>query len=486
MEVCSQIGFKCDEEKALSSLLDAFGSAFSLDEIASAYCKADRDANLAGEILSGMQRSPSTSTTNSPNVDAVVEACAESSDSFSSDNSFRERYLKPKVRPVSVGIVSSRLAKDYVRSMPSANRSYHGTTKPLKLDANLLTTSEVWAEKCEPNISNHNQLHQDMEDFLFKMLGDGFQLDREKIREVLGNCGYDMKKSMDKLMDGSILTFDKEARVVGKSSTRSTDRKLKSEVPSYERKSQNVDYLGTTNKGVNLHCQSNGIEKLQKELWTSLFQVREHSEESPEKIMKDVNKFTPYRRKVVSEPPEDSPEEFEVDINFSQQEDIDPEDEEKYQNLRKAVKEYRAAMIEYHRAAVDAFVNGEHDKAKKLLDEGQVYGTKAREADEESSKMIVDTEKEESRELVLDLHDYSAGEAIRLLKCHLSTLSGIPSFDHLKVIINASNENVTQSSRSQKRKRRITEMLEKQSINWIEGDTAGTILISLDKLDPKC
>ncbi|KAI9121203.1 hypothetical protein K1719_008236 [Acacia pycnantha] len=458
MEVCGQIGFKCDEEKALSSLLDAFGSAFSLDEIASAYCKADRDANLA-----------------------------ESSDSFSSDNSFRERYPKPKVRPVSVGIVSSRLAKDYVRSMPSANRSYHRTTKPLKLDANLLTMSEIWVEKCEPNISNHNQLHQDMEDFLFKMLGDGFQLDREKIREVLDNCGYDMKKSMDKLMDGSILTFDKEARVVGESSTRSTDRKLKSEVPSYERKSQNVDYRGsiTTNKGVDLHCQSNGIEKLQKEVLTSLFQVREHSDDSPKKIMKDVKKFTPYR-KVVSEPPEDSLEEFEVDINFSRQEDIDPEDEEKYQNLRKAVKEYRAAMIEYHRAAVDSFVNGELDKAKKLLDEGQVYGTKAREADEESSKMIVDTEKEESRELVVDLHDYSAGEAIRSLKCHLSTLSGVPSFDHLKVIIDASNENVTQSSRSQKRKRRITEMLEKQYINWIEGDTVGTILISLDKLDPKC
>lgn len=164
MEVCGPNGFKCDEEKVLNSLLDAFGSAFSLEEIASAYCKANRDADLAGEILVEKQNSSSTSTT----------------------NSFGERYPKPKFHPVSAGTVSSRLGKDYVRSMPSASRNYHKTTKPLKLDANLLTMSEIWDEKCEPNNLYHNQLHQDMEDFLFKMLGDGFQLDREKIREVLG------------------------------------------------------------------------------------------------------------------------------------------------------------------------------------------------------------------------------------------------------------------------------------------------------------
>lgn len=190
MEVSGQNGFKYDEEQALNSLLDAFGSAFSLEEIASAYCRASRNADLAGEILFGMQRSSSTSTTNSSNADTSVKVCADSSDGFSFENSCHEREnsrgLKPKVRPVSVGSVSSILGKDYARSMLSVNGSYHGTTKPLKLDRNILPMSEIWGDECKPNISEHDQLHQDMEDFLFKMLGDGFKLDREKIREVLG------------------------------------------------------------------------------------------------------------------------------------------------------------------------------------------------------------------------------------------------------------------------------------------------------------
>ncbi|XP_028788748.1 putative nuclear RNA export factor SDE5 [Neltuma alba] len=141
-------------------------------------------------------------------------------------------------------------------------------------------------------------------------------------------------------------------------------------------------------------------------------------------------------------------------------------------------------MIEYHKAAVEAFVNGDRDKAKKLLDQGQVYLTKAREADEESSKMIVETKNEESQALVLDLHEFSSGQAIRLLKCHLSTLSG-PSFEYLKVIIYESNQDVSQGPQCQKRKRRITALLQNESIEWNEGETSGTLLIRLDKIDPK-
>jgi hypothetical protein len=33
---------------------------------------------------------------------------------------------------------------------------------------------------------------------------------------------------------------------------------------------------------------------------------------------------------------------------------------------------------------------------------------------------------EEQDEMLLDLHDTGAKEAVRLLKCHLSSLSGIP------------------------------------------------------------
>jgi len=45
--------------------------------------------------------------------------------------------------------------------------------------------------------------NRDVEEFLFCMLGEGFKLNMEVIRDVLGSCGYDIKKSMEELMSFS-------------------------------------------------------------------------------------------------------------------------------------------------------------------------------------------------------------------------------------------------------------------------------------------
>lgn len=188
MEVSSQNVFTCDDEKALTCLLDAFGAAFSLEEIASAYCKSSRNADLAWEILYDMKGSSSTSaTTLSSNSDAKAEVSSESSDGHDVENFGHERRKsRPKISPVSTGTVSSIIGKGYVRPTPTANGS-NGPTKPIKLDANALPMTGIWREKSTPsNTSKRNHLHQDMEEFLFKMLGNGFQLDRSMICEVLG------------------------------------------------------------------------------------------------------------------------------------------------------------------------------------------------------------------------------------------------------------------------------------------------------------
>jgi hypothetical protein len=46
----------------------------------------------------------------------------------------------------------------------------------------------IWREKntSKPTSSKRDQLQADMEDFLFKMLGVGFQVERNTIREILG------------------------------------------------------------------------------------------------------------------------------------------------------------------------------------------------------------------------------------------------------------------------------------------------------------
>ncbi|WVY95030.1 hypothetical protein V8G54_034118 [Vigna mungo] len=553
MEVSGQNIVKCDEEKALKCLLDAFGSAFSLEEIASAYCKASRNADLAGEILFEMQGSStgSSSTLYSSNADVRTEGSSESSDGYSIENSFQERKTsRTKVRPVSAGTVSSIIGKNYVRPAPSANGSFR-TTKPTKLDAKLLPMTGIWREKNKPDVSGskHDQLHQDMEDFLFKMLGDGFQLDRNMIRQVLAvdfifcNCNPEsvliqhnaaipspeaaygrygtIMVSLVNLLDQSNMNSDKRKAVVGDSAggilrlllkltafLQFTDMKPKSEVPSSERKSQDLNYpgggksIGST-KGTELHQQQKQND-LQKEVLSSLFNYQGHSEveEAPKRIVKDLNMKSKFGR-VVFEPPKDFLEEFDVDMDFSRPENIDdPEDEEEYKNVRRAVKEYRVAMSEYYRAinlvpdfgdghykrlmghllrqAVEAFAKGDQIKAEKLLEQGQFFLSKAHEADEESNKIILETSNKEAEEMVLDLRDHGSNEAVRLLKCHLSSLSGIPSFEYLKVMVDANDKNNPKGSR---RRLRVLKLLEQESIPWVEGDTAETILIRLANIE---
>ncbi|XP_004485769.1 putative nuclear RNA export factor SDE5 isoform X2 [Cicer arietinum] len=487
MEVAGQNIVIYDEDKALKFLLEAFGHSYSLEEIASAYCKASRNLDLAAEILYEMKGSSSTSGTLSSSSDTKVEESSESSDGHPFENSFHgKKSFRPKVRPVSTGSVSSIIGKSYVRPVPSVNRS-NGTTKPAKLDAKTLPMTGIWREnsKSEPKSSKHDHLQDDMEEFLFKMLGDGFQLDRNMIREVLGTCGYDMQKSLEKLLDQSAMDLDKRPAVGHDSPGKLADMKPKSEASPSERKSW--DSRGNGNiysiKEVELHQRQKERHDIQKEVLSNLFSYPEHFEEPPKRIVRGLNKNSPYGvGHVVFEPPKDSPEEYKIDMDFGRRaNEADGEDEADYQCVRKAVKEYRVTMMEYYKAAVDAFAKGDQIKAQKFLDEGQFYLKKAREADEESSRMILETRTTEAQEMVLDLSDHEPKDAIRLLKCHLSSLSGITSFDCLKVIFNPND----QAKKKRSCRRVVLKLLEEESIKWIEGEMAGTILIRLDNIERK-
>ncbi|RYQ82454.1 hypothetical protein Ahy_B10g101040 [Arachis hypogaea] len=450
MEVPAQNIVTCDEEKALKCLLDAFGSVFSLEEIASAYCKASRNADLAGEMLYEMKGTSSSSSSHSSNADARVEETSGTSDGYSVENSSHERKnLRAKARSVSVGTVSGTIGRDYVRPVPSANGS-HGATKPVKMDVKEMPLTGICREKARPNVSKHNQLQQDMEDFLFKMLGNGFQLDRDMIRGVLESCGYDMQKSMYRLLDPSNVTFDRTA-VVGDSASRFTDVKPKSELSSSESKSHNLNHLRSdrtvaSNKGVESHQKQKHKDELQKEILFALFKGYQRCEEAPKKTVKDVNNSSRYKH-VVFEPPEDTMEEYKIDMDFSLRDATNDVEDEDYQCVRRAVKEYRATMNEYYKAAVDAFANGDKFKAEKLIDQFVYRNTLLEFVALPLLFQWCMLWTSEAQEMLLDLHDHGSREAIRLLKCHLSSLAGIPSFEYLKVIIDASNQENTKGSR---------------------------------------
>ncbi|KAI8000512.1 putative nuclear RNA export factor SDE5 [Camellia lanceoleosa] len=271
-----------------------------------------------------------------------------------------------------------------------------------------------------------------------------------------GSCGYDLQKSRDRYP------------TLGSLSCASGNKNL-----------------NWKTNGTKFPREQKRHDDLQHELLSTLFHFPNRSEEiSREMVAINAVKRSKAFRQVVVEPLRDTTVERKT-ANMSPRNDIEEDDEgDNYLVLRKAVKEYRATMKEYYKAAIEAFAQGDHARASKLLEEGQFFHGKAREADEESAQMITEARNGETEDAVsLDLQNQDAKEAIRLLKCHLSSLSGISSMKYLKVIVETNGEDVSKRSRN---KRLIIKLLEKESITWVEDGNPGTIKIRLDEINPKC
>ncbi|GMH05441.1 hypothetical protein Nepgr_007281 [Nepenthes gracilis] len=467
------------EESALKSLLDAFGSMFSLEDISSAFCKAGRDVDLAGEILYAM-RSSSDGKTQS-------ETSSESSNNNGSDESYctignaNLKALKSKQQPVSMGTVSSVLGKNYVRSTPWANKTQN-RTKPLKLEANQLSTFR--SQKLSL-LEKDARLHKDFENFLFEMLGNGFQLDRDVIREVLGHCGYDMEKSIEELLDPTTRNLDEIDNV-------HEGIKMLSDLENPTCQKEMLNLKSTRTNGIEVPRKQEKSNQHQKEILDALFSVPERCK-PPERACRIwPEKSSRAYGQVVTRPLEDVFEECKIKTECNikttnMHEDMMEDEEDSYQVLRQAVKEYRATMKEYYKAAAEAFAKGDRTRAGRLMQEGQFFYEKACKADDESAQKISeisgrDWETQEESERTLDLQNHDVKEAIRLVKCHLCTLSGIPSFTHLKIITGMNGEEASKGARKQ---RLVIKLLEKESIKWTEDETSRAILIQLDEINPK-
>ncbi|KAL6141819.1 hypothetical protein ACLB2K_060105 [Fragaria x ananassa] len=466
-----------DDEQGLRVLLDAFGAAFSIEEIASAYCKAGKNAAAAAETLALSGREEASG-------DIGKKKNKTASDNVSGNS----RGSKTKYRPVSIGSVSDVIGKQYGDKTTSGG-SNGGKALRLDTKAKVLPIPESWAaEKAESYSSGDDVLHQDMEDFLFTMLGEGFKLDRDLIQDVLDSCGYDMEKSMENIINLSTSASDERNEVICNSNDKSAGSCLKVEASS-----QGEHINSTEINGV----ESIGKEKdridLPKEILGSLFSDPEKPEEPelPKKrIVRPTRGYAAYGHLVV-EPPKDTFSDSRTPVVYQQHHtedgvhpflytDADADEEDRYQVLRRSVKEYRSTMKEYYQAAVEAFSKGNRVRADKLTEQGHFFQKKARDADEESNKMIFKPGSAETQgDIVLDLHEGGAKEAIRLLKCHLSSFAAIK---HLKVIIDTKERDIKKGSR---RRLAVVRLLEEESIKWVEEENAGTLRIQLDSVNPK-
>ncbi|XP_048141549.1 putative nuclear RNA export factor SDE5 isoform X2 [Rhodamnia argentea] len=400
------------------------------------------------------------------------------------------RSSKLKCCPASMGSVSSFRGKEDVK----AKLCSFETAKPLKLDAKLLSISDSY-----PDIQSNPimEMQKDMEDFLFKMLEDGFQLDRDLIGEVLGICGYDVKKSFEKLIEFSAIASKERSNLDGESSKKvgqiHRDIFPPSETLWQQKMFRDTNYAGgersrsSQPKSAELTRQEIEKQNQEKEILATLFCAYKINDDEPPLTTGRRRSFLGNTRRrsrafgnVVIPPPGDLSPEDKVRGTDSDRENNDHDMEDAYEVLRKAVLEHRRIMREYYGAAVEAYANGDRALAERLLEQGHFHKGKAREADEESNEKIYETRgrnADADDEFLLDLRQQDPQEAVILLKSHLLSLPGI--YSCLKVAVKSYSGVDTFKGAC---RRRILKLLENESIEWTQEGTTGNVSIALDKI----
>ncbi|CAH8260588.1 unnamed protein product [Arabidopsis lyrata] len=472
------------DSRSLQVLLDAFGSRFSLDDIAAAYCQASQNVDVAGEILFAMtEKTPQCdqvemkNETSKPSQVYVPKEVRRQEDS-------KAKVWRPKRNSISVGTVSSVIGKEYARTRPISNAPREAT-KPMKIDSRDIPETELWSEEMpKSNEPKTNRAPTDVEEFIVKMLGEGFQASQDVIHQVLGVCGYDVKKSTEKLLD---LSDTKKYADVGISN------EVMSKIDPQRQESTSCNQVElqefSQSDGARTFTGSeegrNAKNGLEKEVLEALFSGTERYVGEP-KVTRHFGERRPrVAGRPVFKPLEDPFQERVVAVKKSSNTSKEDEDENEFKAHRKAVREHLNQMKEYYGAAAEAFSKGETERAHRLVEKGHFFGQKAREADDKSIAKMIDVKKdddstyEEDEVVTVNVNEHETKEALRLLKRQLNFFSGISSFKYLRVALGDKKEDF------KSKRKHIVKLLEGESIAWTEEDSGLVMMIRVDKIDPK-
>ncbi|KAG2317805.1 hypothetical protein Bca4012_068752 [Brassica carinata] len=454
------------DARSLQVLLEAFGSRFSLDDITAAYHEASQNVDVAGEILFAL-------TEKTPRSDQVETNGATHA---------KAKVLRPKKSSVSVGSVSSVIGKEYARTRPVSNPRQE-PTKPIKIDSKDIPETELWCDEEKPTSNEANIISRaptEVEEFIVKMLGEGFQASPELIHHILGVCGYDVKKSTEKLLDLSDTKKHADLGISNELMSKVDPQRLGSTSCNQVEDSQSDGARSLT--GVN----DNSV--LEKEVLEALFSGAERYEEVPKLTRRFVERRGRAAGRPVIKPLEDPFQERVVTVKQSSHTSKEDEDDEnEYKAHRKAVHENLHEMKEYYGAAVEAFSKGETERAQRLVEKGHFFGQKAREADDKSIAKMLEVKEEngstykEDEVVVVNVNELEPREALRLLKLQLKNFSGIPSMKYLRVKLGDNKED----SKCKRRHTAIAKLLDGESIAWSKEDDDGLeMMIRIGEIDP--
>ncbi|KAI3835891.1 hypothetical protein MKX03_035157 [Papaver bracteatum] len=449
------------EERDVKCLAEAF-SLVSLEEVNSAYKEAQGDSNKAAEILSDLMMNTdndssrggacSSSTSSSFFESSSSEERTTSSSSSSSEmfwesdiqrahDSSGMGFVDCKAKKViaTAGTVSGVLGKDYVRSSPLDKERGRGGGEQQHYN------SPKWKNTCMVNgISVGNE---EAEQFLFSMLGDGCDLSMAVVRDVFCQCGYDVEKASDVLLDLSSSSYT-ECNF-GKRGNLSNGSTADSSMRRYQVKGMSQTKYKLFGKesresmlSLNRDCRAYSevllsskesrakpvtTESLPQVVLESLFNVPHSAEANPENM-----NFKNVVKKIES---------FGQKLGFHSTGAAEPPDEveyakgEEYQVFREDARHHWEKMRLYHQKAATAFSRGEKDYAAYLSDQGRVENKMAREADKKASKQIFEAINKGIKNMItIDLHGQHVEQAIREVKVHLVFMMNTSSVQLLRVI----------------------------------------------------
>ncbi|PKA54453.1 hypothetical protein AXF42_Ash000286 [Apostasia shenzhenica] len=460
-----------EEQRALDWLIAAF-PLISLEQINSARRVAGGDAYKAAGILSAELLDPGRSPGS-----AVVKRGAR----------------KAKRLTASTGMVSDVIGKDYLKPFLGCGSGKRDGGGQVELEGRAVL----------PYSS------EEAEQFLCSMLGDGTEIGMGIVKDVLSQCGYNLEKALDALLDISsssnrfmdrvgvnhmeVLSVDRgkgDVRISGiyperpnngpsgfsPSSFLLTTKESLSTNHPFKKEQVFQHYVGT---GCRDYCnvsvetkdffpsRSRTVPDLQQKILESLFKLPK----TPEYEVNNMN-----WKKVVNQV-----KSFGQGLELSFASSVQPSSEclrgkEDYHAFRSVAKKNWDTMRSYYQKAALAYSSGQRAHASYFSEKGTYYRTLAREADEKASQEIFHARNKGIKNVItIDLHGQHVNEAIRLLKLHLVLLAFIPSAYFLRVITGSGADGVGKG----KLKSTALLLLQKEGIKYSEENT-GTLFLWLD------
>ncbi|KAG2669964.1 hypothetical protein I3843_14G060800 [Carya illinoinensis] len=463
--------------KVPESLVEAFSLA-SLDDAVSTFREVIGDRDKAAEILGASSadraEDPSTCSTSGASLSGSSVGFFEMGCVQNVVKGKDFRGTKQKRVVAATGTVSTVLGKDYVN--------------PRTPRRNVLDAST----RFKGRLSNACIEIEETEQFLRSMLGDECELSMDVVRDVLCQCGYDIEKAFDALLELSASTseqsrngrypndsvnYKEDIRFLIERKDGFTDKA--SDCTSYSSESEFQDNIWSmgygcrnyskvlTNPEADSPTRTRSTEPdLPQKVLESLFNISKSVEHEPKKM-----NWRNLVKKMQSVGPG-----FDVcPSSVAEPQQYTGAKGEEYHVFRQPSTQQWASVRSCYQKASVAFSKGEKQYAACLSEQGKAHKKLAWEADEKASRNIFKARNKGIENVVtIDLHGQHVKQAMQYVKAHLLFGTYVPSFQTLRVITGCGSHGIGKSIVKQS----VIKLMQKEGIEWRE-ENKGTLLIKL-------